>query len=530
VIAKAPEEGKHGKRGHDTGGLLRYLFGKGRANEHTNPHLIAAWDPEWLAGGAFADRLGERGGLAALARQIDAAMTGHDVVLDDGHVYHMVLSVPPADSNAETGFFGDARWQELVESAIEHMGFGPNADGAGGCRWVAVHHGLSVNGNDHVHLVVNLVRGDGRVADTYRDYPRWREWCLAVEQRYGLTRTSPAGMGREATSRAELERAKTTRKDTDRMRLTQLVSQAAAAADGDEPFLEQLRLAGVRYKPHLSGGKVTGYTASLAPSEDNPEPLWFAGSTLRRDLSLPRLRARFDSMGEYGDTAFESYLLAVWSQDYAAAPREHERLHMPWRRIERGLHQVAADIAEDVGQDRDRWTQVTAQTADLVVVLTQFDPDNTVRLHRTADFLARAAQPGRSQSRARPRQEGVVLPLLVHATRTAAICKSPAPLVLATIVVLVHLIISTLQRLADQRERRLHASTRQYVMAAQQELHDHPAVLAEIQRAARVPVHDLSNAPREQPPANSIQPKRSNLFSDKAKPWSSGESSHGRAR
>lgn len=258
--------------------------------------------------------------------------------------------------------------------------------------------------------------------------------------------------------------------------------------------------------------------------------MWFAGSTLRRDLSLPRLRARFDVMGKYGDTGFENYLLAVWTQDYKAAPREQERLHMPWRRIERGLRQVTADLTEDVRQDLYRWTQVTAQTAELVVVLTQFDPDNTVRLHRTADFLARAAQPDRSQSRARPQQEGVVLPLLVYATRTAAICKSPAPLVLAAIVVLVHLIISTLQRLADKRERRVHASARQYVAAAQQELRDHPAVLAEIQSAEQVPVHDLPNAPREQLPANSNQPKRGNLFSGKAKPWSSAESLRGRTR
>lgn len=480
MIAKAPEEGKHGKRGHDTGGLLRYLFGKGRANEHTNPHLVAAWDPEWLAGGAFAGRLGERGGLAALARQIDAAMTGHDVVLDDGHVYHMVLSVPPADSNAEKGFFGDARWQELVESAIEHMGFGPDADGAGGCRWVAVHHGLSVNGNDHVHLVVNLVRGDGRVADTYRDYPRWREWCLAVEERYGLTRTSPAGMGRKATSRAELERATATGKDTDRARLTRLVSQAASVADDDEQFLEQLRLAGVRYKPHLSGGKVTGYTVSLAPSEDDPEPLWFAGSTLRRDLSLPRLRARFRAVSDNIAEAYEAQLLRLWTADPERAPSEPDRLHNYWRQVKSHLQEVEVGLAGEVGDDRDRWSQAVGQTADLVMVLADFDLDNAHRLRRTADVLSRAAQLDRTQPRPSARQRGVVLPLLLTAARTAAACKSPTPLVLAAVIVAVYTIITILQNLAEQRQRRLRASTRQYLAAAATELSGHPAVVASI--------------------------------------------------
>lgn len=33
-------------RGGGVGGLLRYLYGPGRHNEHENPHLVAAWDLE----------------------------------------------------------------------------------------------------------------------------------------------------------------------------------------------------------------------------------------------------------------------------------------------------------------------------------------------------------------------------------------------------------------------------------------------------------------------------------------------------
>lgn len=33
-------------RGRNLGGLLRYLFGPGRANEHIEPHLIGAWDAD----------------------------------------------------------------------------------------------------------------------------------------------------------------------------------------------------------------------------------------------------------------------------------------------------------------------------------------------------------------------------------------------------------------------------------------------------------------------------------------------------
>ena len=50
-------------RGNDIGGLLRYLFGPGRANEHTNPHIVAAWDD---------------GVFAAHQRKRPAAQAPHD--------------------------------------------------------------------------------------------------------------------------------------------------------------------------------------------------------------------------------------------------------------------------------------------------------------------------------------------------------------------------------------------------------------------------------------------------------------------
>src|SRR5687767_8997986 len=31
------------RRGTDVGGLLRYLFGPGKREEHVNPHVVAAW-------------------------------------------------------------------------------------------------------------------------------------------------------------------------------------------------------------------------------------------------------------------------------------------------------------------------------------------------------------------------------------------------------------------------------------------------------------------------------------------------------
>jgi relaxase-like protein len=292
VIAKAPE---NGKRGADTYGLLGYLFGPGRANEHSDPHLVAAWDPAWLAGGAFAQP--HRGWLARLGREIDASMTGHSVSVAGGHVYHVVLSIPRQD-----GALGDPVWRELVDEAIERMGFGPDVDGRGGCRWVAVHHGPSKEGNDHIHLVLNLVRGDGRVADTYRDWPRWRQWCLDVERRLGLTATSPSNKTAPLRpTRAETEKATRMRRgQTSREYLRGLVRAAAIRASTAEEFVALVNAESlVSIEPRWTAeGRLGGYRVALSADYSRSSPdrrVWFGGSQLARDLSAPKLEHRWAS-------------------------------------------------------------------------------------------------------------------------------------------------------------------------------------------------------------------------------------------
>ena len=78
------------------------------------------------------------------------------VEVPDGHVWHCSLSL-----RAEEGQLSDERWAAIAGDFVEGMGF-TEASGRAACRWVAVRHGLSTAGNDHVHLVVDLVREVGR--------------------------------------------------------------------------------------------------------------------------------------------------------------------------------------------------------------------------------------------------------------------------------------------------------------------------------------------------------------------------------
>jgi hypothetical protein len=291
VIAKAPE---NGKRGTNTDGLLRYLFGPGRANEHHDPHVVAAWDPHWPDDEPSPL---QRGWLARLAREVDAAMIGHEVQVPGGHIYHVAISVPEVD-----GALGDDTWRELIEEAIGRMGFGPDAEGRGGCRWVAVNHGPSKEGNDHVHLVVNLVRGDGRVADTYRDWPRWRQWCLDVERRLGLTSTSPADKtAPRRPTRAETEKAvRAGLPTTSREYLRDAVRKAAIRASNAREFIALLQTElGVSVKPHWDAAdQLSGYRVARMGDVSKSSPdgrVWFPGSRLARDLSAPKLTQRWNS-------------------------------------------------------------------------------------------------------------------------------------------------------------------------------------------------------------------------------------------
>ncbi len=89
------------------GGLLTYLAGPGRSNEHTEPHLVAG-DGSLLAWHDDAE-LGRDSALA-IARHLDRPRTAHGVQVNGGHVWHCSLSL-----RAEEGLLTDERWAALQD-------------------------------------------------------------------------------------------------------------------------------------------------------------------------------------------------------------------------------------------------------------------------------------------------------------------------------------------------------------------------------------------------------------------------------
>src|SRR5699024_11783185 len=91
------------------------------------------------------------------------------------HVWHCSLSL-----RAEEGELSAEQWKRIAEDFVDKMGF-IDPDGAKSSRWGAIHHGSSKNGNDQIHIAVQLAREDGTKARVCRDYKQAQGECAELE-------------------------------------------------------------------------------------------------------------------------------------------------------------------------------------------------------------------------------------------------------------------------------------------------------------------------------------------------------------
>jgi len=162
-----------------------------------------------------------------------------------------------------------------------------------------VHHGKSANDNDHIHLVANLIRGDGR--KHYFDRADWTilgEVRREMEAKYGLTTTAPGKAGTPALSRPEVERQRASGRESGREVLRRGVRAAATAARSESEFITNAAQHGMILRPRWAHGgreEVIGYFAARPSTATGTAELqWFGGGKLARDLTLPALRTGWD--------------------------------------------------------------------------------------------------------------------------------------------------------------------------------------------------------------------------------------------
>ncbi|WP_431789372.1 hypothetical protein HLK56_33925 [Streptomyces sp. G9] len=133
--------------GESTAGLLAYLFGPGNHEEHTDPHLVAAWTPGLPCPARTPDRMT----LSGLALLLDAPVDTLRGPKPAEHVWHVSVRNEPDDR-----VLIDAEWATVAAEMVAAAGIAPHGD-TQACRWVAVRHA-----DDHIHLVSTLARQDGR--------------------------------------------------------------------------------------------------------------------------------------------------------------------------------------------------------------------------------------------------------------------------------------------------------------------------------------------------------------------------------
>ena len=302
--------GKVCPRGQDVAGLIRYLYGPGRREEHTDPHIIAGYrPPEDLEPPLRASGSRDFRRLAGLLR------LPHDVLGKWGYakpVWHCSMRAAPEDR-----LLSDREWAQIAEDVMHRTGLCPRGQDDDAVRWIAIRHGP-----DHIHLVAMLARQDRSRPRVVNERYRVRDACLAAERRYGLRSTDPADRtaARRPTRAETGKAARHGQGEPPRTTLRRLVCTAAASAAGPDEFFAGLDQVGVLVRLRYSvtdPGQVTGYAVAI-PGDiaRNGQPVWYGGGKLAADLSWPRLCQRWTCQVRHGSPLTADEADALW--DYAA--------------------------------------------------------------------------------------------------------------------------------------------------------------------------------------------------------------------
>jgi hypothetical protein len=277
-------------RGRNVARLLYYLYGPGKAHEHSDPHLVAGFsDPAELEPERRPDGSRDFRRLAGLLTQPLAALAGPGYPRP---VWHCSVRAAPEDR-----MLSDAEWAQVAAGVMDRTGLAPAGDDLG-VRWVAVRHGA-----DHVHIVATLARQDGTRPKIWNDFYRVREACQDAEAWFGLRSTAPADRtAARRPSRSEAEQSARRRwAEPPRVTLRREVCTAAAGASTEQEFFARLADAGVAVRQRYSTiqpGEVTGYAIGLpGHTARDGGVVWYGGGKLAADLTLPKLRRRWAGSG-----------------------------------------------------------------------------------------------------------------------------------------------------------------------------------------------------------------------------------------
>lgn len=479
--------------GGDTAGLMRYLVGPGRANEHENPHVVggslaitmkwADWENLSLSQAneiaCYLDSFMNETGTfpTGKTRRFNPATgkvewTGE---IEANHVWHCSLSLSP-----EEAALGDEVWGRIASDFMDEMGF-TGSDGKAPCRWVAIHHGSAKTGGDHIHIAATIVREDGTRWSPWYDQRKAQRACNVLEHRYGLLVVESRERGRGSrcdSAAAQNAAARAGASRTDRAVLEERLRAAATAAANEADFVRRARRFGVRLHPRFARGRtdvVVGYSAALR-TEDGQQTRWWGGGRIARDLTLTQLRTRWEDTPTSALEAVEA-----WKGHY---PKRAPYDGPLWEDRIRALESFRAHLERLSPTDRVGLANASADIAGLLHAQAI-----TARTSGGRDMLERAAvQVGRcAQLKTRPADKRLVdVGARMASDLALSIAATSSPHMAA--VALAHATVDLVHTIAE-----LHEAASQAATAAAIE-RDAQAMFDRVNTYPRVDVDALTSA------------------------------------
>lgn len=425
MIAKVSDRGSRMR------GVLEYLFGPGRADEHRSQRIVAAWDDVWV-GVVKPDGIQR----ALLAAELDAPWRlMHDHKRPHKYVYHVSMS-----SHADDRDLSDVEWHRVAQRMIQRLSLQD-------CRWVAVHHGKASGGQDHIHVVVDLIRENGsKVKFPFQDYRVASHTARELTSELGLpVRTREIGAGQPALSRREITLQRATGSEPARERLRRGVRAAATAARTESEWLDELRRLGIVVRPRWERGgrtRVIGYSVALPsrtqPDGSRPPLMWYGGGRLARDLTLPALRA-----GWHPDPSA--------TQAWRALDRAPEtRGCVDPTALLRAAHEIttARHRLSSVPLDHDReWCAVAREMAGVLATIAERNHGAVQQaLARASHQLSRAAQLQRRDPHLGRPADGQRMADVARAVLLVSLVQRGGPTAMVTLLEQVMLLVDTIRR------------------------------------------------------------------------------------
>lgn len=313
--------------GSNTRGLLAYLYGPGRHDEHLDPHLLAGFAMLGMPDPGREENVT----LTQLARHLDEPVRLRNTEFGrpvTDHVWHCPVRTAPEDRP-----LSDAEWADVAQRIVAAAGIAPAGDDLA-CRWIAVRHA-----DDHIHILATTVREDGRRPKLHGSGIRVGDECRRIEKDYGLRQLKQGdGTGTRLPTQAEMHKAERLGwEQTSRQWLQDRIRAAIPHASDVEELLAYLEADGVEIKDRRGpSGDLLGYKAGR-PGDltGNGEQIFHAGGKIAPDLSLPKLRARLET----------------------TAPEEHptarrSRPATPWHQATDALDGLRAEASDTSADDR----------------------------------------------------------------------------------------------------------------------------------------------------------------------------------